>query len=295
VIVASGVLVSVYVIIQMFSGFQLLAMRMEDLEFSKNPGVTRSITGVSIYIQGYAMYWLGIQALSSKKYKLLSLILLLVGVLGVLGTYTRGAWIALGVGGVLVAYLYGRMRGVFAYTSFALISLALVLGGMFVVKPKVANALVDRFAGIGQEISGGASFGWRLRENQAALDAMEKHPLMGVGLGGAYKPNLQTAGGFMNDEYFIHNSYLSVPTKMGLPGLFMMLYVFFEYFKRFLKAYKNPAFWGRTENIVGFGVMAAFMIGGIEGPTLAKFEGALLYCILLYGITMLSREPESLT
>jgi O-antigen ligase len=194
-----------------------------------------------------------------------------------------------------VAYLYARMRGVFSYTSIAVVSLALVIAGMFVVKPKVATALVERFTGIGQEISSGASFGWRMRENEAAIESIIKHPLLGVGIGGAYKPAIQTAGGFLNDEYMIHNAYLAIPTKMGVPGLFMMLYMFFAYFRRFFVARSDSVFWGRPENMVGFGVMVAFVIGGVEGQNIAKFEGTFLYCILLYGITMLSREPESLT
>ena len=81
----------------------------------------------------------------------------------------------------------------------------------------MAEAALERFTGIGAEFRAGESFGWRLRENDAALARIERHLFTGVGIGGEYK---QT-GSLDQETTYIHNGYLYFPLKMGIFAAFI--------------------------------------------------------------------------
>jgi O-antigen ligase len=70
------------------------------------------------------------------------------------------------------------------------------------------------------------SLRWRLYETDEGLRSISEHPLLGVGLGSAYRDvtllngdALRAYRGFLRFTRFLHNSYLYLGVKMGLPGL----------------------------------------------------------------------------
>jgi O-antigen ligase len=97
------------------------------------------------------------------------------------------------------------------------------------------------------------SLQWREFEVEKALQAIAKQPFTGVGLGNRYR-SLTT---FMNEASgwwtrgsiaagevsrftrYVHNSYVSIAVKMGIPGLIAILWfyiaVLFKGFQVFLK------------------------------------------------------------
>lgn len=285
VLVASGVLVSVYVLIQLLAGFQVMSGRMEDLELSKNSGVTRTVVGVSVFVQAYAIYVLSMRVGGVGRWWLICAVLLVLTVMGVLGTYTRGSWISIFAGGMVVAYIRSRALGVVAYLMVSVVMIFVALGAIYVVDPLSADAMIGRALGIHSELTTGASFGWRVKENELAYKAIAEHPYLGVGIGGAYKDVLSSAGSFLNEQYMIHNAYIYFPLKMGVPGLVLLCLLVGAYVVHAFGVLKKM----RSESIervgglvAGVGTVVAFFITGIEGQTFNKFAGLLIYCLILW-------------
>jgi O-antigen ligase len=90
------------------------------------------------------------------------------------------------------------------------------------------------------ETSQTESLQWRTFETEKALQSIKEHPLTGVGLGNRYREltafqseasGYYTRGSIAADEVsrftrYVHNSYVSLAVKMGLPGLFAILWFF---------------------------------------------------------------------
>lgn len=87
------------------------------------------------------------------------------------------------------------------------------------VSPAVYEAVVDRAVSVSQEGRSSSSFGWRLSENDFAAKAISKNSLLGIGLGGEYKPPLVANELFPNQTSYIHNSYYFILLKFGYLGL----------------------------------------------------------------------------
>jgi len=167
--------------------------------------------------------------------------------IGLLLTYTRAQWLASGIAIVLICALLpwavkkrlGRLllvaAPVLALSFLAAAGLAPLRDAGF------SEALVSRAASIltAGETLGSASLEWRKFEAETALGAVAEHPIFGVGLGNDYRaPTLfqgEAAGwpwdldGPARLTRFVHNSYLYMTVKMGLPttAMFLWFYVAF--------------------------------------------------------------------
>jgi len=97
------------------------------------------------------------------------------------------------------------------------------------------------------------SLQWREFENRSAMDSIIKNPIFGVGLGGRYR-ELTTLQGEATGSYtrgsleageisrftrYVHNSYLSITVKMGIPGLLVLIWFFIGFLIYAWKFYKN--------------------------------------------------------
>lgn len=152
---------------------------------------------------------------------------------GLLLTYTRSQWIAAFLAiGLISIFLpiverrrllsYGFVFAIIGAFALAVLSPQMrqsIFGSSFV------TALSERFGSIltPEETLQSYSLEWRAYENGEALRVIREHPVMGVGLGNAYRDytllQKETLG--MKEMFlrFIHNSYLYITVKMGLLGL----------------------------------------------------------------------------
>lgn len=280
-ITSAGLLVSTYVLIQMLTGERILAGRLEDLELSKGSGVMRSVTDTAVLVQAFAIYHLGTVVRWNRLSSLAASAGLVLAVAGLLGTFTRGAWIGAAIGGLFAAYVRGGASNFLRTLIGGAALLAVTLAVTMLVDERSATAMIDRALGIRTEITRGASFGWRQIENKVAFQAIADHPLLGVGIGGPYKDILSSAGSFKNEEYLIHNSYLYFPLKMGIPGIALLLAIAWPYVGRFLRSMRLRRADRPADIAVAAGTMAMATIIGIEGHIVTKFPGLLLVCLLV--------------
>ena len=223
-VVCIGLIVALYVTLQSLFEIRIMTgARVEQLDGRLNRDVTRSIAGGGIYLVVFSLYLVMNRAFEGRLrwYFALPMVLLLVAGLGV--QFGRGVWVATAIGLILSAALFSGVRGVVRVVIVGSLTIALVLMATYTHKPRLAEALVERAAGLTTEIQSGGSFNWRRLENQAAFLAIEHHPLTGVGIGGEYKQTISQVGSFASETIYIHNGYLYYPLKMGLLATFIPL------------------------------------------------------------------------
>ena len=140
---------------------------------------------------------------------------------GILLTFGRTTWGATLLGMVVVVYLVGLHRSG-AMLVWSVIGASLALAMLVAVKPTMLDALVVRATSVGKEIEYGASAAWRYYEAEQIAPQIVAHPVLGIGLGAAYRgPALSDA--LPEQVRYIHNGYLDMVSKLGLPALLLFL------------------------------------------------------------------------
>ncbi len=272
----SAVLVSIYVILQAVAGAHILDGRVESLDQGRNSDVTRSVID-GVYIQGFALYHMTLALKSGRRIRFWLIPFILIVLLGLLATFTRGAWAAAAMGGLVAAFLAARWRGVFIAAAMGVIMVAGAVSVAYVLKPRVAEAAIERALGIGKELREGGSYGWRRIENEEAFRNIREHPLLGVGIGGMYKKVASSgATNFELEYYFIHNSYLFFPLKMGIIAALGPILVAAAFLLGLARIYRSTGGYVGTTAAVCAGTMTMIFIGSVEGPHLKSFPGLLI-------------------
>ena len=106
---------------------------------------------------------------------------------------------------------------------WSMVGASLTLGLLIAVKPTMLDALVTRAASVETEIESGTSVGWRYYEAGEVVPQIIANPILGIGLGAAYRrPN---AGDLQPENVrYIHNGYLYISSKLGVPALVLLLW-----------------------------------------------------------------------
>jgi len=239
-VLLGALVISVYVVIQSIFNVQIMGGRVESLDLRGNQDITRSTAGGGVYIIVFALlYFVNMAYARSVSWWLaIPLVFMLIFALAV--TYGRGIWVA-----TLIALLISSLmqRGVKG-AVISLITVSVVIGSFLattsLVKPRMAEAMIERATGITKEIEQGGSFNYRKIENSAAIAMIQKKPLFGVGLGGSYKPVSSpmwvttSAASLEAESRYIHNSFLYFPLKMGLFATavpFVFMFAFFSIYR----------------------------------------------------------------
>ena len=184
----------------------------------------------------------------NRKYRNLAIIQSIFLIIGFLLTYTRSAWVT--VAAALVIFL-----GYVAYQNQKKSATLLLLGSPLIISavifftvvptstyntiPLIGNVL-ERGVTIfeAEETTESDSLQWRFYENSEALRSIRERPIFGVGLGSQYREITiiqgEAAGTRTTDDItrltrYVHNSFLSMAVKMGVPTLvfFIIIYVIF--------------------------------------------------------------------
>jgi O-antigen ligase len=167
---------------------------------------------------------------------------------GHLLTYMRAQWVALIIGvGLVLIVLLPKYKQHLGKTAIIACCVALLFAGISVVGPLPEVPATPFLAGIAQrfgslftptDTSSTQSLQWRSFEIEQALQAIRKQPLTGVGLGNRYRAlssysseasGALTRGSIATGEVsrftrYVHNSYVSIAVKMGIPGLIVLLW-----------------------------------------------------------------------
>jgi len=206
-------------------------------------------------------------------------LLFLLAVLTI-GSGQRSVWLGVGLGAILVLWLYTSRRILMAKTVVvALASIALV-GTCFVYFPTAAVRLGEKFQGILNPSADGTA-SWRIEGWDYQWERLKSSGrlLFGEGFGGYYE--WEVDGKLL--RFSPHNAYIQIALKLGLFGLTIYSVLAFEFFRRAavlrktllpgpMKAYLDVG-------IVNFGAGHAYMLGYGIVPVMLVFF-ALAVCAI---------------
>jgi len=294
-----GVVLSAFILVQAMTGMKILDGRAESLDQGANADITRSVVP-GVAVQAFALYYFTLALFSKERTRVWMIPAILILLLGLLATFGRGAWMTVALGGLVVAFLAGRWRGLVLAAVVGTMMVMTTLAAAYVLKPRVAEAALERALGIGHELSAGGSWGWRQRENVRALEVISEKPLLGVGLGGVYKQLVVAEDpAFALEAHFIHNSYLYFPLKMGVIAGLGPILVAGAFLVLLLRYYRRSAGHMSAAAIASTGVIIQVYLGAVSGPTLKTFPGllslgaALAICAAAYRFSREEPAPAS--
>ena len=146
-------------------------------------------------------------------------------------------------------------------------------------KPDSFASVVYRMTSIGDEINHGYSAQWRFWEVESMLPHIEQHPLAGIGLGADYKG---ASGSTIRPELnrYMHNAYLYMAGKMGLPVLGFFLLAMAAMFAIGRRTAKSDALpWSRVVAAASAAMMIRFLFASVTEPHLMEDYGVVVIAI----------------
>jgi O-antigen ligase len=196
----------------------------------------------------------------------------------------RAIWIGIGIAGLLALFA--------ALTSRETVPVRrrlLVIGVLFVSLLLTGNFLSDRYLGIktSEVVSTRMAGILNLAQNDIrtrtaeivdGAAALAASP-WGYGLGGTLATLLETGG--KGSKNYLHNAYIDLGVKMGIPGLALFLLIMSAGLKRCVKLFRRT---GSFEVLAFFFGILALLIASNFSPTVNKIPatvvlGAVLACV----------------
>jgi O-antigen ligase len=203
---------------------------------------------------------------------LLDTALLLLFSVIVLGSGQRSVWLAVGLGLILIVWLY-RHRAVLL-SKIVMLGLVGVMGLItaMIMFPEATSGLVDKFSGI-IDPSDDKNASWRMAGWQAQWVQMKQNILFGEGVGNYYSWKFR---GQYEVKANPHNAYIQMMLKFGLFGLILYSLAAIQFFRKTLRVRRRlrpgPMKAYIELGVLTFGATHAYMLGyGIHPFALAFF------------------------
>lgn len=212
-----------------------------------------------------------------------------VSVLSVIFTYSRGGFLAMAAG-MLIIFLYYPPRGIqIPVLIFSMTVFALLLPPNYVER---LSTLTELFTPTGNLRTEEMSLRGRLSENLTAIEMVKTNPLFGVGLNSfnylfpEYSKKLGLA--LVATEREAHNLYLEVAAETGLIGFLVLVIVLGACMRTLLRA---RGLFERADMPEYSGMVTGFMAGlvGYLVAALYIHNAFPRYFFLLLGIAMAVR------
>jgi O-antigen ligase len=159
----------------------------------------------------------------SLMVRTLLVVLVALNLTALLLTYERTFWIATLVGFAFVAMRSRRGRRMTALAAGVALTLGLI-GAFAIVAPRELAAARERLQSVNQYGSD-LSVRYRLLESRHVIDQIRSRPITGSGLGSALLWGRPHEGIRPAWESFVHNGYLWLGWKLGIPGALLLLLV----------------------------------------------------------------------
>jgi hypothetical protein len=163
--------------------------------------------------------------------------------------------------------------------SLLVASVAIGSAGAMYLKPDSVAAVYYRMTTIGEEIGYGYSAQWRFWEVEAMLPHIKEHPFVGIGLGADYK-GLSGSSARADLNQYMHNAYLYMAGKMGLPALAFFLLSMAAILAIGRRTAKSDApSWNRIVGAAGAAMIIRFLLASVTEPHLMSDYGVVVIAI----------------
>src|SRR5947209_1494862 len=228
-----------------------------------------------------------------RRWKALAACLVILSVNLVFG-FTRGLWLATLVSIVFLLIVQHRRarRKAIKYVAsltvvFVLSASILTLGSnnfLKIIEERVVYSVTQyESASGGEEVLSARRFiEWVLIGSQ-----MVEHPIAGKGLGATYEiageAVLEGPQGEQIDFHYIHNLYLLIAFRLGIPALLLFLFILWKYFRRSISNYRSTSFAPENAALLAGLIAAIFgeLVLSMTSPTLLNHPtGGVLGCIM---------------
>lgn len=293
-------------VIQTVSGVRLILDNLgQDVPLDDNVfgGFIRGSLSSGIFFVVYLLYYsFGVLAEKKVEYRLFHIFSVFVCCGAIACTFTRGLWLGVLAGLFYFFWLTGAHRRLGLQLLVLTVLGFFVLGGAAAIKPKLGEAIVDRFFSVEEEGGRGTSVGHRFAENEQALEAIVDSPLVGVGLGGEFVRNSITArgnvSGFVSEDSYIHNAFLRLSVKMGIFAGFVPIWLFLvvdKLLRSFRRARKGELSRVRLCAFAMLATFAAQLVNSMSQPEWTVFPGlvvvSFMLALILQTYRLLSSSP----
>ncbi len=234
-------------------------------------------TGVFLSLSGIILLSFVLQAFANKKKNRWGfLVLNVINIICLLGTFARASWAIYVIGSIFVLWYFYRYKliGFGKITRVYLVALILFLIIISVIPngAEFTHGIVSRF---NPELTYVSNVG-HLESRILALHYWMENPIIGLGEGGFW---LKPSGGIHT-----HSTYFTILVNRGLIGLILFLSFFFSLY---LLLKKRILFNSKSENKIA-SIYGIALLGGLMG----LFIGHFLYEInlevvwLYYGLIL---------
>ena len=239
-ILASSAVVCVWGLWQYNAGIDVTAERwIDDAQFPGlktrvfstlgNPNI---LAAFLIMVVGLASGW--VLGIGQRKISLALISLSGLAVVCILLTYSRGAWLTLGVMAVLIAAVWKHWTWKMVATG------ALITAGLWAAAQESFLTRLLSIRGMFNSADSSVALRWALWESTLAM--VQEHPWLGLGWG-SYRFVYPEYDFFVQNEsviiYHGHNTLLSLAAEIGIPGMLCFAILWGMSVVRALLAMKN--------------------------------------------------------
>lgn len=289
IVVMFAAAIALLALFQGASGIQVVAEgRVVVLEGTATPfgGITRVQIPGLVFV-ALTVVFLMIEVATEKIRWWLAgpLLLLLIAALYVNFGRALWAWTALAL--VFGTFLLPARRAL-RLSGLLAVGLAILVVALTVAKPAVLQNVVDRIVSVQSEGGRGSSFGWRRWENQDAIARIAASPLYGVGVGGEYRRWISEIRIFEDHTRYVHNAFLFYGLKLGLPGLFVLLWLLWTIWRQALNCRRKSS----EKGLGAYETAVAAFIPAFVGLNMTQPEIAGPFGVLLVSIIAASLDWE---
>lgn len=230
----------------------------------------------------------------SRRRKLVYFVLLLVMMVGILLSQTRGIWIALILQVACLLLLYRKRLGPKAIpflVTFVMIVLISMCGIFFFFQRTTGLnvlSLLSRRALTVRHMFLDPAMMERVVANRAVLQEIKHVPLLGSGLGSTIS---YVFFGHRSVVNWIDNAYTVLLWKVGLLGFAIFVWMLIAALRQAVKLYRSPP----TEFHWVFSSVVIALIVGLAASSLAaavlvKYRFNMVWALLIGGLAVLSEE-----
>ncbi len=206
----------------------------------------------------------------------------LVSALALAISFSRGFWVAglmaIALSAVAMRARPGRVLGMLVILGGAALAGAYAAFGWRVFG--VLASLAGRLSTVSSPLSE-LSVQERLAESRVVLRLVSRNPIIGYGLGTAFR-YMSLTRGYYREVTFVHNGYLFLVFKLGLVGLVSYFVFYFRGVALVLRSARAAhSVWVSSVLFAAFGVMLAFLALSLTSPQFYTKDAGLFIALVL--------------
>jgi O-antigen ligase len=203
---------------QFYTYYKMIKNVIYAYQLGRSAKINQQIFSAAV-ISGITLFFY----LSNKKAKFLSLIVVIFSTGALISTFSRAFWLAT-MAMVLVLCVFLNYKQVLQFFLIVLFSTGLLLISINIFMPTQANFvqkyITKRFSSAGQGTKD-ISVRFRFYEAREVTKMIKESPIWGHGLRKKFRfyDNIAEA---TTESFFVHNGYLNITYKTGIPMAFIL-------------------------------------------------------------------------